>query len=128
MKEANKILIVDDNSDLLQILQIILKGQGYQTVLAASVREAEQKIRIHHPAVILLDVDLCDADGRDLCDRLKHTAETKDIRVIMMSGLEESLGDLAWFGADDFLPKPFDYSELTGKVQHHFNVATVYAS
>ena len=52
---SNKILLLDDNRDLLQIIQIILKGQGYETVLASSVEEARVKIRIHKPVLILME-------------------------------------------------------------------------
>ncbi|RYY61293.1 MAG: response regulator, partial [Chitinophagaceae bacterium] len=53
-----KILLVDDNEDLLLVTQIILKGQGYETFLARSAAEAERKIRTHQPALVLLDVGL----------------------------------------------------------------------
>ena len=53
-----KILLVDDNADLLLVTQIILKGQGYEPVLATSLAEAERKIRIHRPSLLLLDIGL----------------------------------------------------------------------
>lgn len=111
-----KILLVDDNEDLLLITQIILKGQGYEPVLAHNFAEAERKLRIHKPALMLLDICLCNEDGRELCTRLKHDAETESVRIILMSGddsFKDNFGD-----ADDFLAKPFDFEELVTKVQH----------
>ncbi|RYY87050.1 MAG: response regulator [Chitinophagaceae bacterium] len=110
-----RILLVDDNDDLLLVTQIILKGQGYETFLARSASEAERKIRVHNPSLLLLDVGLGDEDGRAFCARLRENPETRDLRVILMSG------DDTWNpcreAADDFLPKPFDFNELIEKVQ-----------
>jgi DNA-binding response OmpR family regulator len=110
-----KILLVDDNDDLLMVTQIILKGQGYETFLARSAAEAERKIHIHEPSLVLLDIGLGDEDGRAFCQRLKKSSATRDLRVILMSG------DDTWpyckSVADDFLPKPFDFNELIEKVQ-----------
>jgi two-component system response regulator VicR len=110
-----KILLVDDNEDLLKITQIILKGQGYETVLATSIEEAARKIKIHRPALILLDACLCGQDdGRAYCRQLKEEVSTSGIRIILMSGNEYDGSELA--NADDFLQKPFDFTELTDKV------------
>lgn len=114
---TQKILLLDDNKDLLQIVQIILKGQGYDTVLASCVEEASQKIKIHKPVLILMDVFISDEDGRELCNQLKHDPDTSNIRIIMMSGQDNNLGMMAWIGADDFMQKPFDYNDLLGRVQ-----------
>ncbi len=113
-----KILLVDDNKDLIQILQIILKGQGYETVLATSVEEAAAKIKIHKPSLILMDVFICDQDGREFCQQLKVTPETENIRVIMMSGCDPSIGLLNNIAADDFMQKPFDYNDLLSRVNN----------
>lgn len=111
-----KILLVDDNDDLLLITQIILKGQGYEPILAHNFEEAEKKLRIHQPLLMLLDVKLCDEDGRQLCTKIKTDAATCGVRIILMSGddsYKDAMGD-----ADDFLAKPFDFEELVTKVQN----------
>ena len=117
MYSNQKILLLDDNKDLLQIVQIILKGQGYETVLASCIEEASQKIKIHKPALILMDVFISDQDGREFCSQLKQDQETSNIRIIMMSGYDNNLGLTAWSGADDFMLKPFDYNDLLSRVQ-----------
>jgi two-component system phosphate regulon response regulator PhoB len=97
------------------ITQIILKGQGYETFLAGSIEEAERKIKIHQPGLILLDVCIGDGDGRLFCDKLKSDPDTSSIHVILMSGDEcEGNGTQS---SDDFLSKPFDFNELVTKVQ-----------
>jgi DNA-binding response OmpR family regulator len=110
----SKILLVDDNEDLLMITQIILKGQGYETFLATSIEEAERKIRIHQPQLLLLDVCIGDDDGRDFCRQLKSSIDTSGIHVILMSG--DDCGMEKNSIGDDFLAKPFDFNELISKV------------
>jgi DNA-binding response OmpR family regulator len=117
---SSKILLLDDNRDLLQIVQIILKGQGYDTVLASSIEEARQKIRIHKPSLILMDVFISDQDGREFCSTLKKDPDTQTIRVIMMSGIDGNLS-VAAVGADDFMEKPFDYNDLLWRVENQMH-------
>lgn len=118
---VQKILLVDDNRDLLQIMQIILKGQGYETVLASSIEEAVLKIKIHKPILILMDVCLSDKDGYAFCSELKNDPFTGNIRVIMMSGEDCNQKLISHAHADDFMQKPFDYNDLLGTVQKHFS-------
>jgi len=119
----HKILLLDDNRDLLQIVQIILKGQGYETILASSIEEAKLKIRIHKPVLILMDVCLSDQDGYSFCSFLKNDPETGNIRVIMMSGEDCNHTMITYSHADDFMQKPFDYNDLVGRVQKHYSRA-----
>lgn len=112
---STKILLVDDNEDLLKITQLILKAQGYETFLATTIEEASRKIKIHKPALILLDVSICAKDdGRMYCHQLKEEAATCGIRIILMSGDEYEGNELT--DADDFLQKPFDFNDLIDKV------------
>jgi DNA-binding response OmpR family regulator len=127
MATQSKILLLDDNRDLLQIVQIILKGQGYETVLASSIEEAEKKIRIYQPALIMMDVYVGDQNGCDLCKQVKHEADMVDTRIILMSG-DENCSTLAdYAGADDFMTKPFDYNDLLERVQRQMQVKRVTA-
>src|SRR5690349_3256436 len=100
-----KILLVDDNEDLLKISQLILKSQGYDTDIASTIEDAEQKIIQQLPSLLLLDVNICNEDGRAFCSRLKQQTETQNIKVVLMSGYDYS--EAEWNGADDFLQKPF---------------------
>lgn len=112
---STKILVVDDNKDLLKITQIILKAQGNETFLATTIEEAARKIKIHQPSLILLDMCICEEDdGRTYCHQLKQEVATKNIRIILMSGNEYDGNELT--DADDFLQKPFDFTSLTEKV------------
>jgi two-component system, OmpR family, response regulator VicR len=117
--------LLDDNKDLLMIVQIILKGQGYETILATSIAEARLKIRIHKPALILMDVFLSDDDGCTFCRQLKEDEETSNIRIIMMSGNDSFASQIDSFHADDFMVKPFDYNDLLERVQKQMQEAKV---
>lgn len=116
-----KILLLDDNKDLLLIVQIILKSQGYEVVQACCVEEALQKIRIHQPALIMMDVFIKEQDGRELCSQLKSDPETSNIKVILMSGIETENANLECIGADDFIPKPFNYDDLLERVSRQMS-------
>jgi CheY-like chemotaxis protein len=116
-----KILLLDDNKDLLLIVQIILKGQGYDVVQACCVEEALQKIKIHNPMLIMMDVFIKEQDGRELCSQLKKDPATSNIKIIMMSGIESDNANLQLIGADDFIPKPFDYDDLLERVSRQMS-------
>ena len=120
-----KILLVDDNEDLVKITGLILKSEGYQVFSAGTVEGASQLIEAEKPALILLDVCICQEDGLLFCNQLKHNADTLDIKVILMSGYDYSKAD--WNGADDFLYKPFDFNTLTRKVAAQLSVTPITA-
>ena len=124
---SQKVLLLNDNKDLLQILQIILKGQGFETILASSIEEAAMKIKIHKPPLILMDVFISDEDGREFCHKLKQSDETSHIRVILMSGIDSNLGLATTMGADDFMQKPFDYNDLIARVQKQMHAVQAWA-
>lgn len=114
-------MLLDDNKDLLLIIQIILKGQGYDVVQACCVEEALQKIKIHQPSLIMMDVFIKEQDGRELCSQLKNDPATSNIKVILMSGIETDNANLQRIGADDFIPKPFDYDDLLERINRQMS-------
>jgi DNA-binding response OmpR family regulator len=122
----SKILLLDDNRDLLQIIQIILKGQGYDTVLASSIEEARAKIRIHRPCLILMDLFIAEQDGSKFCSELKSTDE--GLKVILMSGYDPNASIIQNSCADDFMVKPFDYNDLINRVQRQMQQVYAVAS
>lgn len=123
MSNEQKILLLDDNKDLLLVVQIILKGQGYQTIVASSTEEAKRKISIHKPSVVLMDVCLGEEDGCHFCNELKHQDDTHNIRVIMMSGYDNLCDLVLDAGADDFIQKPFMYDDLLNHVEKQYHYA-----
>lgn len=114
------ILLVDDNADLLQVAEMVLKSQGYITCKAATVQQALAQIEAYCPSVILMDVDIAGEDGRALCDRLKNNTCAHSPRIILMSGDDGSFNSCTT--ADDYLAKPFDVGELIAKVEKQFSL------
>lgn len=120
---GKKILVVDDDPDILDALQFTLEDAGY-IVTTTEKGEYAENLRDGNgglPDLILLDVLLSGKDGRTICQKLKSQSETRHIPVIMMSahpGARESVKDV---GADDFLAKPFEVEHLLAKISKHLS-------
>jgi DNA-binding response OmpR family regulator len=121
---AKKILIVDDNQDILDALTLMLEDEGYTVASTILAEEVAEKIRMFKPDLILLDVLLSGHDGRDVCKILKQESGSKHIPLIMISA-HPSVEDSALVcGADAFLAKPFDISILLETVATHLSTTT----
>jgi DNA-binding response OmpR family regulator len=105
-KHQKRILIIDDDIDLLMLLERRLVKEGYKIEAAASLPEAEDVLPAFKPDLVLLDINVNGEDGRQLCWKLKKESSSKDIKVIIISGYDYSAGRAVLFGADDLLPKP----------------------
>lgn len=115
----NRVLIVDDNNDILWVVEIILKRYGFNVMTTLRGEEVLAKTKMFSPQLILLDVFLSGIDGIDVCNTLRSTPETKDIPVIMISA-HTNFKDIKKFcKADDFIAKPFDANELVKKINHY---------
>lgn len=118
MKEevSKRILIVDDDVDLLMLLERQLKRQGYETETAISLSEAEDLIVYFDPHLVILDINIRGQDGRQLCWKLKHQPVYRIAKALIISGFDYSPSRAALFGADDFLPKPFHIEFLLSRI------------
>ncbi|MER3471889.1 MAG: hypothetical protein C4330_11355 [Chitinophagaceae bacterium] len=116
---AFHINIVDDNVDFLKITSLILKTQGYHPQTASSIVDAAIHLEQFCPDIMLLDIHVGNDDGREFCQSLKSRSGKEQMKVIMISGYEENIGSIAWFGADDFLLKPVEMEELISKIKFH---------
>jgi len=114
---SKNILIVDDDSEMVELICLILMEEGYNVWTLTSGEMIEKTMDTFKPDLILMDVILADLDGRELCKNLKESAETHHIPIILISGLDELDVDKdANGGPDDFIPKPFDVDSLLQKV------------
>lgn len=114
-----KILAVDDDKDILEILQLILEDKGYQVETLTDGKHLFDKIKQYHPDLIILDIMLGNMDGRELCHEVKAKNDTHDIPVILLSA-SHAIGrsQLHTNGyPDDFISKPFDIDDLLNSVQ-----------
>ena len=112
----NKILIVDDNADVLQVMQLLLGSRGYNVEVTTMGEETYQRTKSFQPNLIFLDIHLGTLDGRDVCKNLKDNNETKHIPIILFSANIIKANLLEETFADDFIAKPFDIHDLLVKV------------
>ena len=115
---GKKILVVDDDPDILDALQFTLEDAGYDVTTTEKGEYAEN---LHDsngglPDIIILDVLLSGKDGRIICQNLKSREDTKHIPILMISAHPAAKQSVKAVGADDFLAKPFDIDELLAKV------------
>ncbi len=114
-----KILCVDDEPAIRELLHRVLTDDGYDVMTAADGREALKAATQQQPDLILLDIMMPGLNGMDTCKRLREQPATRNIRTIILTAydqrdrLEESIAA----GADDFLGKPIDLTELRVRVR-----------
>lgn len=117
-----KVLVVDDNEDILSIISIVLDMEGFQVRCCDNGHAVSDVIQSFSPDIILLDIMLGDMDGREVCKFLKSNPATLHIPVIMISAshnlFNKHENDCL---ADDFIAKPFDIDNLAMKVNQHIN-------
>ena len=114
-----KILIVDDEPDILKVVSFRLKKMGYNIFLAINGKEGLDLARKERPDLILLDLRLPVMDGYEVCRRLKADKELKHIPIILLtaSNITEIREKLMQFKAEDYIIKPFEPQELLKKVK-----------
>lgn len=114
-----KILLIDDEEDLVEELKLGLKGNGYEILTAFDGQEGLEKARREKPGLILLDIKMPCGTGRSVLQALRSKEDTKKIPVIVITGLEEPGLEqrLLAEGADGFLKKPFEVDPLLGKIR-----------
>lgn len=122
------VLVVDDNADNVELVRMGLESAGYEVVAAYDGEEALLKVADASPDVILLDVMMPGLDGIEVCRRLKSWEETRSIPVLMLTALKEVEDRVRAIevGADEFLSKPVDMTELKVRVKalvrtHHYH-------
>ena len=120
-QQVKKILVVDDDPDILDALQFMLEDAGYEV---KTTEKGEYAENLHDtnsglPDVIILDVLLSGKDGRLICQKLKSQQETKRIPIIMISAHPNAKQSVTAVGADDFVAKPFDMDELLAKIAQY---------
>lgn len=114
-----KILVVDDEEDILELLKFNLSREGYQVSCAASGEEALSQVRSKTPDLMVLDLMLPGIDGLEVAKSLKQDPETKNIPIVMLTakGEEADIVTGLELGADDYITKPFSPRILVARVR-----------
>ena len=113
-----KILVIDDDTDLLDVTSALLTRKGFEVETNTNWEDALRKIKTFEPQLILLDVFLNGIDGLDICRQLKTMPNTKHIPVLIFSSYPQ-IGErvIYEYGADDFIAKPFEINDLVSKMR-----------
>ena len=117
-----RIIVVDDNEDILEVIKLILEGYEYEVLTLNDGNLLLGKIKDYHPDLILLDIMLGNMDGRELCETLRSNKDTNDIPIILVSA-SHNLPERFIDSSVDFLAKPFDITELIDKVALRLSAA-----
>ena len=113
---ATKILVVDDSLLMRGLLDNILVAEGYVVFLASNGEEAIEAAKTQSPGITVMDIDMPVMNGLEACTRLKAIKQTRSIPVILMTGFGMHKMDAIGAGADDFITKPFDLSDIIYRV------------
>jgi DNA-binding response OmpR family regulator len=114
---GDKVLVVDDDQEMRESLSILLEGEGYEVILGSNGKEAIELAEKENPQVILLDFEMPEISGIEACKKLKSGEKTASIPIIMITAYTNKKPDAIEAGADDFVNKPFDPTELSIRVE-----------
>jgi len=114
-----KVLIVDDDAEIVELMvEVLVRDGRFETKTASSGYEAGISTQRFRPDLILLDYMLPDINGNVVCQTIRKNPEFESIKIIIVSGVikRDEIDQLLKSGAQDFIKKPFDIAELTGKI------------
>lgn len=118
-KKDIKILLVDDDPDILEIVRYNLMQEGYKIITAQNGKQAVKKAIKERPHLIIMDVMMPEMDGIEACEIIRKTPELSDVIITFLTARAEDYSQLAGFevGADDYITKPIKPKVLISKVK-----------
>lgn len=118
-KKDIKILLVDDEVDILEIVSYNLSSEGYQIITAENGLQALEKVKKHKPHLIILDVMMPEMDGIEACEKIRELPDTSDTIITFLTARGEDYSQVAGFdaGADDYITKPVKPKVLVSKIK-----------
>ncbi|GIK28917.1 MAG: response regulator transcription factor [Anaerolineae bacterium] len=119
---SDTVLIVDDDETTLRVLELLLARAGYEVVRAGSAEDGLRKAYRFQPDIVLLDVNMPQMDGWEMCHRLREMSDVPILFLAASASSEDVVRGLE-LGADDFIAKPFDPQELLARIKAHLRRA-----
>ena len=112
----NRVLVVDDEPKITEVLKLYLERDGFQVAIAANGRQALERAASYKPDIIVLDLNLPDVDGLEVCRTLRKQS---NVPIIMLTGRGEEVDKIVGLelGADDYVTKPFSAREVVARVR-----------
>lgn len=124
LADKEKVLVVDDSSDNLEILSYILTFKGYEVVTSDRGQKALEIARTDPPDIILLDIGMPEMDGYEICQRLRSGENTRDIPIIFVSAWNQANNKTRAFryGGNDYITKPYQMEEVIARVENQLQI------
>jgi DNA-binding response OmpR family regulator len=115
-----RILVVDDEADIVSTVQYRLKFNEFDVITAANGKEGLEKAENEKPDLILLDINMPVMGGHEMLEHLKSRPDLKNIPVIMLTAFSDArdIAKAADLGVADYITKPFDFTDLMGKISN----------
>ncbi|OEY71766.1 response regulator [Salegentibacter salarius] len=117
MEKTTKILVVDDDSGIGEMLKTLLEFYGYEVYVTEKPLKAEELIQEKNIDIVLLDMLISGVDGTDVCAGIRQNPEISETPVLMMSALHDAGPKCKKAGANDFIAKPFEVEDLTERIE-----------
>ena len=120
LSKTKRIMVADDDPAILDVMRMMLELEGYEvstTLNGIAVLKMETEL----PDLLLLDIRMSGADGRDICRKLKQSELTNKIPVVLVSASKDIEQSALEAGANDFIAKPFEMTELLEKIEKNIN-------
>jgi DNA-binding response OmpR family regulator len=116
---TRKVLIADDEQNIVISLEFLLKREGFEVLVANDGEAALQMVAEHHPDLVLLDVMMPRRNGYEVCQRMRARPDWRDIRIVMLSakGRDVEVSKGVSLGADLYVTKPFSNAELVAQIK-----------
>ena len=123
MSDPRKVLIVDDEPNIVTALEFLLRRSGYDVQLATNGAEALQQVDAYRPDLVLLDVMMPVKSGYEVCQTLRERPELAQMKIVMLSakGSEAEINKGMSLGADLYITKPFSTQELVAAINRLFD-------
>jgi len=114
-----KVLVIDDDRDILELVKIILTSNGINVVISNKPETVKSLIKKNHPDILLMDISMGTHDGRKICKDLKTNPEFSSLPIVLFSANKIDPQSVNMSCADGFLQKPFDINSLINTIHSH---------